>query len=262
MPPSSRDGPLGSLVPGGAPWDRARICGWAPAAPSMSTRWSAPGHPKAGCFEAARSRRCSRSGNWEDVGHYTQMIWPGSVRVGCAIRSSASNDYLVCRYSPAGNVMGAPSLNLVSGPKTSLKNCHSGVTKLYSGLSVERSTGRSIKGKIPGAPGEVKDGLYAVMPFVAAMVASALVVTSTGAVAATSTPSAPTTQQVNPWAALTALSAGAPAAALCGGAAAAAAAAQGPAPGCVLPVVDRRRLRRRLRSRQSSPPALASASRR
>lgn len=83
-------------------------------------------------------------------------------------------------------------------------------------------------------------------PFVAAMVASALVVTSTGAVAATSTPSAPTTQQVNPWAALTALSAGAPAAALCGGAAAAAAAAQGPAPGCVLPVVD-----------QAPPPAPA-----
>ena len=49
----------------------------------------------------------SRTGNWEDVGHYTQMIWPGSTRVGCAIRSSASNDYLVCRYSPAGNVMGA-----------------------------------------------------------------------------------------------------------------------------------------------------------
>lgn len=50
----------------------------------------------------------SRSGNWEDVGHFTQMIWRGSTRVGCAIRSSNSNDYLVCRYSPAGNVFGAP----------------------------------------------------------------------------------------------------------------------------------------------------------
>src|SRR4051812_14299332 len=74
--------------------------------------------------------------------------------------------------------------------------------------------------------------------FVAAVVASALIMSSTGAVAATSTPLAATPQQVNPWAALTALSAGAPAAALCGGAAAAAAAAQGPAPGCVLPVID------------------------
>jgi hypothetical protein len=48
----------------------------------------------------------SRTGRWEDVGHYTQMIWPGSTRVGCAIRSSGRNDYLVCRYSPGGNVMG------------------------------------------------------------------------------------------------------------------------------------------------------------
>ena len=41
-----------------------------------------------------------------DVGHYSQMIWPGSDRVGCAVRSSARSDYLVCRYSPAGNIVG------------------------------------------------------------------------------------------------------------------------------------------------------------
>jgi len=48
----------------------------------------------------------SRTGNWEQVGHYSQMIWRGTTRVGCALRSSAGNDYLVCRYSPAGNVIG------------------------------------------------------------------------------------------------------------------------------------------------------------
>ena len=48
----------------------------------------------------------SRTGNWEQVGHYTQIVWPGTTRLGCALRSSALNDYLVCRYSPAGNVMG------------------------------------------------------------------------------------------------------------------------------------------------------------
>jgi len=58
-------------------------------------------------------------------------------------------------------------------------------------------------------------------------------VSSTGAIAAQSATPA---QQINPWAALTALSAGAPAAALCGSAAVAAAAQ--PAAGCVLPVVD------------------------
>jgi len=70
-------------------------------------------------------------------------------------------------------------------------------------------------------------------PVVAFVAAGSLFVSSTGAIAAQSAPSA---QQVNPWAALTAMSAGAPAAALCGSAAVAAAAQ--PAAGCVLPVVD------------------------
>lgn len=48
----------------------------------------------------------SRTGNWHDVGHYTQIIWPQTHSVGCAISSSAAFDYLVCRYLPAGNVVG------------------------------------------------------------------------------------------------------------------------------------------------------------
>lgn len=48
----------------------------------------------------------SRTGNWEDVGHYTQMIWPTTTRVGCAIASTARVDYLVCRYATAGNMDG------------------------------------------------------------------------------------------------------------------------------------------------------------
>ena len=57
-------------------------------------------------FRRGRFPQVSATGDWTEVGHYSQMIWPGSVRVGCAIRSSARNDYLVCRYSPAGNVAG------------------------------------------------------------------------------------------------------------------------------------------------------------
>ena len=48
----------------------------------------------------------SRSGNWAGVGHYTQIIWPTTLRVGCAIHSSRSWDFLVCRYSPPGNFIG------------------------------------------------------------------------------------------------------------------------------------------------------------
>jgi hypothetical protein len=58
-------------------------------------------------FRRGAFPQVSRTGNWQDVGHYTQMIWASSTRVGCAIRSSGRNDYLVCRYSPGGNVMGS-----------------------------------------------------------------------------------------------------------------------------------------------------------
>jgi hypothetical protein len=51
--------------------------------------------------------RVSRTGNWADVGHYSQMIWPATTRVGCGLASSPSADYLVCRYVPAGNIDGS-----------------------------------------------------------------------------------------------------------------------------------------------------------
>jgi len=45
----------------------------------------------------------SRTGEWNDVAHYTQIVWPTTTSVGCALASSATNDYFVCRYSPTGN---------------------------------------------------------------------------------------------------------------------------------------------------------------
>ena len=48
----------------------------------------------------------SKTGNWGVVGHYTQIVWPGTTSVGCAVASTARDDFLVCRYLPAGNVMG------------------------------------------------------------------------------------------------------------------------------------------------------------
>jgi hypothetical protein len=50
----------------------------------------------------------SRTGDWEDVGHYTQMIWPTTQRIGCALASNGRVDYLVCRYAGAGNIDGRP----------------------------------------------------------------------------------------------------------------------------------------------------------
>jgi hypothetical protein len=48
----------------------------------------------------------SRTGSWRDVSHYTQMIWRTTTRFGCAIHSSPSWDFLICRYSPPGNADG------------------------------------------------------------------------------------------------------------------------------------------------------------
>ena len=45
----------------------------------------------------------STTGQWHDVAHYTQIVWPTTTHVGCAVATSASTDYLVCRYSPTGN---------------------------------------------------------------------------------------------------------------------------------------------------------------
>lgn len=57
-------------------------------------------------FKRRKFPDVSTTGRWEDVGHYTQMVWKDTREVGCAIASNRQNDYLVCRYLPAGNIIG------------------------------------------------------------------------------------------------------------------------------------------------------------
>lgn len=45
----------------------------------------------------------SVTGDWQAVAHYTQIVWPTTTEVGCALASSATTDYFACRYAPTGN---------------------------------------------------------------------------------------------------------------------------------------------------------------
>lgn len=47
------------------------------------------------------------SSNFSVFGHYTQMIWDKTTKIGCGMARGANGTiYIVCNYSPAGNVIG------------------------------------------------------------------------------------------------------------------------------------------------------------
>lgn len=55
-------------------------------------------HMRAGIFPNVSTTR-----DWQDVSHYTTMIWPDTTHVGCHLQHSRMHDVLICRYSPKAN---------------------------------------------------------------------------------------------------------------------------------------------------------------
>ena len=51
------------------------------------------------------------------TGHFSQVVWKGSTELGCGVTQCPSiGTFLVCRYAPAGNVIGRYQAN-VSAPQ-------------------------------------------------------------------------------------------------------------------------------------------------
>ncbi len=74
--------------------------GWSPE--EMIGYWIAEKRDyRPGVFPAV-----SKSGDLANVGHYTQVVWRNTRKVGCALDRSAREDVLVCRYAEGGNVIG------------------------------------------------------------------------------------------------------------------------------------------------------------
>lgn len=44
--------------------------------------------------------------SWRGVGHYTQIVWRDTRRVGCATSACKGNLVVVCNYDPPGNYIG------------------------------------------------------------------------------------------------------------------------------------------------------------
>ncbi len=71
-------------------------------------------------FKPGKFPNVTKTAAWQDVGHYTQLIWKDTKKVGCAKAKQGELDVLVCRYSPPGNWDGVFVSNDLSQNQTKI----------------------------------------------------------------------------------------------------------------------------------------------
>ncbi len=110
-------GPMSSATPrrrcGGG---RARICGSDPRAydyAAMATAWT----DEARLFVNQPTPMFSITGHWQDVGHYSQIVWRSTTALGCAMASA--------RPSTMSSAAMARRANVIVGPPS---DCRTRVT--------------------------------------------------------------------------------------------------------------------------------------
>ena len=64
-------------------------------------------------YDEVRAYDFARGAFGMDTGHFTQVVWRGTERLGCARATCRQGEVWVCNYAPAGNVMGAFSHNVL-----------------------------------------------------------------------------------------------------------------------------------------------------
>jgi len=79
------------------------------------SRWKYGAYGDANCNKQSKDGTWFwASDGWGNCGHYTQIIWEGTTKVGCAYADCNKNSYakkmthLVCRYDPPGNLITRP----------------------------------------------------------------------------------------------------------------------------------------------------------
>ncbi|CAI5489144.1 unnamed protein product [Closterium sp. Naga37s-1] len=97
------------LSHGGNPGEGQNLAGGKPAGHYSSAEAVSWWVGEAALYSLAAVKNGCSTGNFSDCGHYTQVIWNGTLTVGCAKAScGTAADVWACNYYPAGNIIGQP----------------------------------------------------------------------------------------------------------------------------------------------------------